>query len=63
MCRVAGLHTEVGEKPIVNGTEDFCRSNEIIIDITNGARFPLCVSDHVTVLIMYLFSDIFSRIL
>jgi len=30
MCGVARLHTWVGEKSVVNGTADICRSNKII---------------------------------
>jgi len=56
MCRVARLHTWVGEKSAVSGAADFCRSNEIIIGISfNKNKFPLSVSDRVKVLIKYLF--------
>lgn len=63
MCGVARRHTSVGEKSSVSGTADFCRSNKIMIGITrNGTRFPVGVSDRVTVLIMHLFFFPFFRI-
>ena len=52
LCRVAWTHTYANKKSAVNGTEIISRSYKIIIGVTsNGARFPLNVSDRV----MYLF--------
>lgn len=46
----------MGEQSAVNGTADFCRSNEIISGISfNETKVPFSVSDRVKVLIMYLF--------